>query len=169
MKLRHRRVVGRGISSDENERYREFGKYLIHMPSLKKGILNLKFPSFGSIPTVKQTVLSSDLLDLITDLLENGTINKRLYTRMSQEDQDFFYTIAQKAEIDQTLGMGIRVNETHRNEMERFQLVRGQVMAGNNNPEVLRELKQYIVKFMRDGTMNKHQGSDLLFEISCLT
>jgi len=169
MKTHGRRLVGRGISSDEQERYKEFGKYLIHMPSLKKGILNLKFPSFASIPTIKQTILSADLLDLITDLLENKTINKRLYSRMSKEDQDFIYTIAQKAEIDETLGMGIRVNDTHKKEMERFQLVRGQVMAGNNNPEILRELKQYIMKFMRDGTMNKHQGSDLLFEISCLT
>lgn len=168
MRPHGRRLVGKGISSDEQQRYKEFGKYLIHMPSLKKGILNLKFPSFASIPTLKQTALSRDLLDLITDLLENKQINKRLYSRMSKEDQDFIYTIAQKAEIDETLGMGIRVNETQRDDMERFQLVRGQVMAGNNNPEILRELKQYIMKFMRDGTMNKHQGSDLLFEISCL-
>ena len=165
---RARRIIGKGISTDESERYKEFGKYLLHIPSLKKGILNLKFPSFASIPTVKQTTLSRDLLDLIVDLMETNQVNKRLYTRMSKEDQDFFYTIAQKAGIDQTLGLGIRVNETHKNDMERFNLVRGQVIAGNNNPEVLRELKQYIVKFMRDGTMSKHQGNDLLFEISCL-
>jgi hypothetical protein len=169
LKTRHRRVVGRGISSDENERYIGFGKYLLHVPSLKRGILNLKFPSFASIPTLKQTPLSRDLLELISDLIETNELNKRLYSRMSQEDQDYFYTIAQKAEIDQTLGMGIRVNETHRKEMERFTLLRGQIIAGNNNPEVLREMKQYIVKFMRDGTMNKHQGTDLLFEISCLS
>jgi hypothetical protein len=169
MKPRHRRVVGRGISSDENERYIGFGKYLLHVPSLKRGILNLKFPSFASIPTLKQTPLSRDLLELISDLIETNELNKRLYSRMSQEDQDYFYTIAQKAEIDQTLGMGIRVNDTHRKEMERFTLLRGQIIAGNNNPEVLREMKQYIVKFMRDGTMNKHQGTDLLFEISCLS
>lgn len=168
IKPRGRRIVGRGISTDADERYKEFGKYLIHIPSLKKGILNLKFPSYASIPTIKQTTLSTDLLDLIVDLLESQEINKRLYTRMSKEDQDFFYTIAQKAGIDQTLGLGIRVNETQKKEMERFNLLRGQIIAGNNNPTLLKELKQYIVKFMRDGTMNRHQGNDLLFEISCL-
>lgn len=47
-------------------------------------------------------------------------------------------------------------------EMKRFMLLKGIVIAGNNDPSILRELKGYIAKFTQTGQINKQMGRDLM-------
>ncbi len=49
---------------------------------------------------------------------------------------------------------------------ELFELLKGEYMAGNNNPKVISELRRLVVKMMSDGRIKKNQGLDLLMELS---
>jgi hypothetical protein len=51
-------------------------------------------------------------------------------------------------------------------EEDRFNLVKGQYVAGNDNPRVKEELRKFIIKFMMEGKINKKEGQDILFQLS---
>jgi hypothetical protein len=162
-----RKFVGRGIEPQVQQKYKQFGKYLIHIPSLEKQVLNLKFPSFANIPTIPQRLISKDLANLITDLLDNSKLNQTLFTKLDKQDQHLFTLLCHRASIDKVLGL---VNEQTDDdeEMKRFELVRGEIMAGNNNPDLLKEMKLLTMKFVSNGRITKSVGHDLLYEISAL-
>jgi hypothetical protein len=164
---KHRKIYGRGISASNQERYAEFGKYIIHLPSLRKSILNLKFPSAGAIPHIPSQHISEELKDFISNLVANGRIDQRFYNKLTKEDKSIFETVAEKADISDVLG--IKIENTEKKEaIKRFELLRGEMIAGNDAPEVRTELKQHLIRFMADGTIPKIQGNQILLELSVM-
>jgi hypothetical protein len=67
-----------------------------------------------------------------------------------------------------TGGFGIHDKEDD-DEMDEFELLKNEVIAGQNSPQALRELKAYILKFMNDGRLHKNEGYGLLAELAILT
>lgn len=164
--------VGSGIKPNkENEtysRYREFGRYFLHVPSLAKCLMNIKYPSRIAIAEIPPRFVSQPFISMVEKILDTGIWDKGEFNKLSEEEQDYFITLARKCEFDTTIGMGIRLTKKESKDYERFELLKGTVVAGNNSPEVLTELKSYILRFLNDGRLPKRVGHDLLYEISCL-
>lgn len=164
--------VGSGIKPNkENEtysRFREFGRYFIHVPSLAKCLMNIKYPSNCAVTNIPPRFVSQPFISMVEKILDSGIWDKGEFNKLSEEEQDYFITLARKCEFDTTIGMGIRLTKKESKDYERFELLKGTVVAGNNSPEVLNELKSYILRFLNDGRLPKRVGHDLLYEISCL-
>lgn len=165
---------GAGIQANDElktfDRYKQLGRYMLHVPSLSKSMINIKYPSMVSIPGIPQKFVSQDFIELIWKLVDEGVFEKPLFNRLEQEEQDYFKFLARKCTFDQTIGMGVGKSQTKQEieEAKRFEMLRGTVIAGNNSPEVLTELRKYILKFLNDKRIPKQQGHDLLYEMTCL-
>ena len=59
-------------------------------------------------------------------------------------------------------------SETEKDEANRFNLLRGEVLAGNNNEKVMKELRGLILRFMNDGRIQQKEGTTMLVELSAL-
>jgi hypothetical protein len=164
----NRRIVGRGVEPTPKAKYAKFGKFIIHLPSLEKGILNLKYTSYSNIANIPQQSIGSDMIDFLYDMLDSGSMNKSLFHKLPKPDQRLFLKISDLANIETGMGYKKTFHEEEREELDRFNLVKGIVLAGNNAPEVIKELKGFILKFLHDGRIAKSEGLQLLQEISVL-
>ena len=164
--------VGRGIKSNgelkEYSRFREFGRYYIHVPSLNKSMINVVYPSRMAIPDFPSKFVSQGFIRMVENILDTGVWDKSQYNALSEEEQDYFVMLARKCQFNTTIGMGARLTRKESEDYARFELLKGTVIAGNNSPEVLKELKSYILRFLNDGRLPKKVGHDLLYEIACL-
>ena len=159
--------VGRGIAVKETPSYKEYGKYAIHIPQLEQqDLLNVKYKSLGQIPKFKPIPVSDVFRDFILDLLENGKPNGRVYTQIAPEERKFFEEMSIGAGVWNSLGLKRTTTSTDEEESKRFELLRGEYLAGNNNPKVISELRKLVVKMMNDGRIRKSQGVELLMELS---
>ena len=159
--------VGKGLSIKQTPSYREYGKYAIHIPQLEQqDILNVKYKSLGGIPKFKPIPVSDVFRDFILDLLENGKPNSRVYTQIAPEERKFFEEMSIGAGVWNGLGLKRTTTSTDEEENKRFEILRGEYMAGNNNPKVISELRKLVVKMMNDGRIRKNQGVELLMELS---
>ena len=165
---------GAGIQANDElktfDRYKQLGRYMLHVPSLSKSMINIKYPSLVTIAGIPQRYVSQDFIELIWKLVDEGVFEKPLFNRLEQEEQDYFKFLARKCTFDQTIGFGVGKSQTKEEieEAKRFEMLRGTVIAGNNSPEVLTELRKYILKFLNDKRIPKQQGHDLLYEMTCL-
>ena len=162
--------IGKGIAEnyEETDRFREFGKYMLHMPSLRKCYIYICYNSGMKINHIPRRLVSTDFVKMIEDCMEEGTLDKTLFNKLNEEEQDFFRVVAKKCEFDKSVGLGIHRTEGEKKLMDRFELLKGEIVAGNNAPEVMKELKSFVLKFMNDGTLNRQQGNQLLYEIAVL-
>jgi len=159
--------VGRGIAVKQTPSYKEYGKYAIHIPQLEQqDLLNVKYKSLGQIPKFKPIPVSDVFRDFILDLLENGKPNGRVYTQIAPEERKYFEEMSIGAGVWNSLGLKRTTTSTDEEENKRFELLRGEYLAGNNNTKVISELRKLVVKMMSDGRIRKPQGVELLMELS---
>jgi hypothetical protein len=153
--------------TDENVKYKEYGKYATHIPQLEQqDLLNVKYKSLGQIPKFKPIPVSDVFRDFIIDLIENGKPNARVYTQIPPDERKFFEEMSIGAGVWNGLGLKRTTTSTDEEENKRFELLKGEYIAGNNNPKVIGELRKLVVKMMSDGRIRKNQGVELLMELS---
>jgi len=164
---RPRVIVGRGIAVKETPSYKQYGKYAIHIPQLEQqDMLNVKYKSLGQIPKFKPMAVSDIFRDFILDLLETGKPNVRVYHQVSPQERKVFEEMSIGAGVWNGLGLKRTTTSTDEEENKRFELLKGEYLAGNNNPKVISELRRLVVKMMSDGRIRKAQGLELLMELS---
>jgi hypothetical protein len=157
--------VGKGIGKEvEQPRYREFGKYIIHMPHLiDENVLNLKFPSAGSIPSIKPVKIDDNYKQFIMDVLDTNKVNKRHHETLTSEEKNHFAKIARGAKITNTLNFN--PEEEDDEDYKRFELLIGEINAGNDNPKMIAEVKRLLKKYVENGRISKLKATDILLEL----
>jgi hypothetical protein len=160
--------AGKGIEADDNDRYVQFGKFCFFVPQLQKRVFHVKYAkSKGCCPRYPRTLISTKFTDFLLDLLETKNANLDLFRELNDKEQKLFKKLATEARVLNQLGMReYHFDDTDDEDLERFELLRGEVMAGQNNPDVLRELRGLILKFISDGRLNWKEGHGLLAQIS---
>lgn len=168
--FKHTRIkVGSGIAVKQTPSYRSFGKYVIHFGHLlDKNVANFKYPSLGSIPHIKPMTITDDYKDFIIDTLDNGRPNERLLNKLPEEEQRHFEKVVTGAGLLDTFKLKKNISKEQSEEANRFNLLRGEILAGNNSEKVVKELRALIVRFMNDGRIHKKQGLDMLMELSVI-
>lgn len=162
------KIIGRGILVEPQERYQHFGRYLIHMPSLKQHVINIRFPSKIQHNKISPKQVSQDFVDIIHTILKDHVVRPRDIERLSASEKQFFYKILKESHVNEALGIDIPRDSEYEEDLKRFELIRGELIAGNNAKELLDELKGFILKFMSDGRLKKHQAMEILAELSLL-
>ena len=159
--------IGAGVKYEPEPTYRQFGKYVINMPQLKeRDILNVKFPSLGRIPQFKPTPISDVMKEFILELLDTGKVSNRIYEQIPIEERQLFEKIATGAGILNALKLKRTISNEDKEDNDRFTLLKGEYLAGNNSVALLKELRKLVVKFMSQGKISKNDGMNLLIELS---
>jgi hypothetical protein len=159
--------VGVGIANKKEPPYRQLGKYVIHWKQLNDNdMLNVKYKSLGRIPQFKPIPVSDVFKEYLIDVMNGGKHNQRHYENIPVEERKIWEKIVNGAGLAEHLKIKKTISDDDNDEMERFEMLKGQYLAGNNNPSVIRELRRFVVKFLSDGRLKRNQALDLLLELS---
>jgi hypothetical protein len=159
--------VGKGIEVQEEPRYRTFGKYVVHMPQLRSNNLNFKYPkSLGTVPHLKSTPVSGEYRDFIIDVLDTGRMSEKELRRLPEHEQKHFEKVVVGCGLVETFKLNKTTSKDEKTDADRFNLLRGEYLAGNNAPTLLKELRSFILKFMDDGRIKRKEGMGLLAELA---
>jgi hypothetical protein len=159
--------IGKGVDYVAEPNYRELGKYVVNMKQLKdRDILNVKFRSLGRIPQFKPVPISDVFKDYLLDLLENGKANPRIYDQIPVDERILFEKIATGAGIINALKLKRTITDEDKTDNDRFNILKGEYLAGNNSVALMKELRKLVVKFMGQGKILKQDGLNLLIELS---
>jgi len=160
--------IGKGIDVQiPQDTYKTFGKHLIHYPALRDDYkLSIKYPS-RSKNVGKVKVVSPEYRELLMDMLERGVLSDRMYDKLVDEEKQHFNQAVKASGLMETIKLK-PVDEDKKDLVERFKVLRGQFIAGNNAPTLIKELRSVILHFMEKGQIQKQDGYDLLKELSAV-
>jgi heterodisulfide reductase subunit C len=170
LKFKHKKIkVGKGIEVQAQPAYKTFGKYVIHIGHLiDKNVANFKYPSLGSIPAIKPLTVSDDYKDFIMDTLENGKPNERIFSKLPEQEQKHFERVVLGAGLLDAFKLRRNKSDGENKDADRFNILRGEVMAGNNSDKVIKELRGLIIRFMNEGRIQQKEGTGMLVELSAI-
>jgi hypothetical protein len=149
--------------------YVPFGKHFINRTKLLgKGILMLRRKggnTINNLPTVK---ISNELKDVIAGLIENMNPSFGSIANLSPEDKDLYNKVIRETSIDQRLLIPSPTLDEDQKTWHRFQVLAGELNAGNDNPEMIKELKKLLVILANKQMLPKGQCRELILDICAL-
>jgi hypothetical protein len=110
--------------------------------------------------------ISDVFKDFLIDLLDTGKVNNRTYEQVPMEERKLFERIATGAGIIHNLKIKKTITNQDAEDNKRFELLKGEYLAGNNSNAVLKELRRFVIKFMNEGKITKNSGMTLLMELA---
>lgn len=102
---------------------------------------------------------------MLTELVDNGHLR---LDKFSPDELATFKQMCHKCDAGRTLGIESEIDEDNQKDLARFQLLRGEIVAGNDNPQIVAELRRMVVKFVTSGTLPRKIGNEILVEIASL-
>jgi hypothetical protein len=95
--------------------------------------------------------------DVITNIINTGTINQNDYADLSNNDKKIIDLI-----FSSHLNYKLHNQEFIDELINRFNIIKGEIMIGNNNPDLLKELKIIALQLMDYNVLDFRQINNLL-------
>lgn len=158
----------RGVKRNETaSAYVEFGRYLLYTPSLELNVLKVVYPkSRVPVPSLHNYSLSPALSTLLTQLVDRGVLSETQLAQLSKPELSLLRKICKTCQIEKSVLLPD--DEQEKKDIARFNILRGEVAAGNDSREILKELKQYIIRFSASGLISRSKATELLLHITCV-
>lgn len=144
-----------------------FGKYAIHRFRLNEGILMLRSKSNNTIPTIPPQKIGKNMADILKQVIIGGTPSFEAIAALDTNDKELLHKIVRLSRVE----LSVPTPDLTKKEQDnhRFQLLRGQLLAGNSSQEIIKELKSLLLKFIANGSIPKAQANAVLYELMVLS
>jgi hypothetical protein len=147
--------------------YVEFGKFVIHKKKLLDNILIVKYKnSKAPVPVLKQQTISVPLATLLLNLIDTEAINYELVKDCEDKDRILFENLLKRADLERVLSYDkMKALKTDQDIVSRFEVLKGEIVAGNDNLDIRKELRDIVKLFIEKGKIDKDMGKELMAEL----
>jgi hypothetical protein len=168
-------VIGGGLTESEiTPNFYGFGKFRISREMLLDNVLSVYYRKWGrpsSQILKRNTPISETFKNLLFKAIKEKRIDVVQYYKLNADEKHMFKTLVSKAGLTDLLdsafgndGYGDEIKEVDE-AAERFELVRGQILAGNNNPAIIKELVQLLDVLSKYDKITTYSRNKLMSEI----
>jgi len=147
--------------------YTAFGRYYINKQRLKdKDIVALRYASGNVIAGMPAEKVSKPLAGVFRTLVGGGLPSYEEVSALSPDEKLKLSAICTRCGVDSPAVPHMKGEGEA--EMDKFNVLRGEIIAGNDAPKIAREFKTMLLKFMNEGRIPKSQGNSILHEMLSL-
>ena len=156
-------AVERSTGYVKPQPYTQLGAYLINKNKLKDGVLMVKYPSGQRISKLPTQAITKELVAVINVLMEGKQPTIRQFQVLNEAEKDKLHQIVRST------GLGVDVpnpkEEQMDKELNRFEILKGEIIAGNDNSKIIKEFKMMLIKFGREGRIPRREVNSILEEM----
>jgi hypothetical protein len=145
--------------------YTQLGKYYINEDRLTNDSVIMLRSNKGLGTGFNSTRISTKLSKIVKKLIKQITPDFEEIQDLTEEDKE---TLHRLLKITKLSGSGIALDPItgkDKKELEQFDILKGQILAGNNNPKLIKEFKQKLLGYMEAGRIPKRQCVEILQEL----
>jgi hypothetical protein len=145
--------------------YTQFGRYLIHHQKLKDGVLQMRTPKGGAIKPLPTEYLTPRVKEMMMTMVANGSPSLEQFSRLTSDEKAKLHHIVKHSQYEKVT-IPSEMMDKEDKDLHRFTILRGEIIAGNNNPKLVRDFKSMLVKFVDDGRIPRRQANEILIELA---
>lgn len=147
--------------------YKQFGRYLIHRRKLNDNILMLKRPQGGGVNELPTQHTSANLTKVIKKLSKGEQPSFDELNDLSTADKELLHKLVKVSHYE-----NVSVPEPNKmsldKDLNRFDILRGEIIAGNDSKELIKEFKTLVLKFANSDRIPRRQANEILMELTAL-
>jgi hypothetical protein len=172
-----RSFKGRGVMAEHTDfsvgltpanRFVPFGKYFIHNHKLNENVVSLRNPSGCNIVSLPSTRITAPLGNVLRKIVGGGQPNFDELNKLDDEDRRYLHTIAKKSNLLDKISVPTPSKDLEAEEINKFEIMRGEIMSGNDNRDFIKEFKLLLVKLTNKGLLPSRQSKELLLDLATM-
>lgn len=169
-------IMGYGLKIDrttqgapEQKSYVGLGKHFIHRHKLMHdGILQIRRKSGTTLNHLPTQKISKPLSIILIKLIGNDNPSFEDMQKLEDNDKSLLNKIIKHSRIDDRLMLPTPERTEEEQEWNRFQVLVGEMQAGNNSPELVKELKGLLLKMAHTNRLPKGQVREILLDLTAM-
>ena len=148
------------------ETYSQFGRYLINNHRLNDDILMIRSKKGGGIPSLPTQKVSKGLIKAVSKIVNGKTLDYEDINELNEDEKEHLGNVVSKSHLADKF----KIPKTCKIDAEnnRFEILKGEILAGNNSPTAIKEFKLLIVKLMNQNRLPRRQGTEILTDLTTL-
>jgi hypothetical protein len=152
------------LKNDNN--YKEFGKFIINVKMLYQNYLSIKYKSGAPVPKIKKTKISDDFFEAMTYIFDTGKIDYEKLRELTETENNLFKNLIMLSGLYEILKYNYKETRENIDDiLEDYEILKGHLQAGNDNPEVLDKCKVVLKKLFIYKKITQEQYNDLKNEL----
>ena len=150
----------------ESPRFVKFGKYLVNMHKLNnEDIFALKRPSGGNIVELPSTRLSKNMTGVIKKMVGGSVPSYAELSKLSDQEKAYLQKVASKSNILDKFSIPTPSKDQQEKDIHQFEVMKGEIIAGNDSKELIKKFKLHLVKLSKNGTLPKREVQEVMEEL----
>ena len=179
------KIVGRGVNiprskvSPDNidfsksiepvKAYIPFGRYVVNRHKLNDNILMIRHIKGGAIGTIPTSRISSGLSKALKHFVDTQLPpNYDMISDLSKEDKEMLPKVAKQAHLLDKMNIPTPNLTEEEQENHRFDILKGEINAGNDAKDVIKEFKLLLLKFIHKNKLPKREAQEILMDLFAL-
>jgi hypothetical protein len=149
--------------------YTQFGRYFINKHKLNTdNIAMFRNPSGNTIPKLPTRKVSSQMGEVLRVLVGKGMPTYEHISGLKDDEKNLLGHICKESQIDAPSIPKTKMLGAGQAEEDRFNILRGEIIAGNDNQKIAKEFKMLLLKFVNADRIPKRQANEILHELLLL-
>ena len=141
----------------------KFGKYFLHKDKIKDDIVMVRHKNGRNHPMMPTKRVSKGLGIVLRHIAGGATPSYDDLHRLSDEDRTHLSDLVRICKVDVSVPEG-----TDKEDLHHFEILRGEIGAGNDSPELIKKLKGVIMRLMNRGRLPKSQAREILMDLAAM-
>lgn len=157
----------KGIKKEAS--YIPIGKYVVNKHKLRDNVLLMRTVKGGQIAELPQMTISPKLGKMLNKIIHGyGFPSHNDLTDLDDSDKDIMYKVFKMSKAEGIDAIPKPNKTKDEAEFNRFTILKGQILAGNNSKELIKEFKSLLVKLMHSNKILRKDGHDILIDLAAL-
>ena len=155
--------IGKGLSLGGNlSQYEQplvNNKYFINRKKLNANVLEIRYTKNRHLIPIKSQIVGKKLRLIIETIIDNNHLDKKQYEQLTKMEQNLLRSLLPY------LGRDIDDVDDDEAFYDRFDVIRGELLSGNDNRALKREAKQYLMHALNTGKISRTHFNQMLIDL----
>lgn len=163
IKKRRGRPRGKGITQVEKPpTFIGFGVNEINQRKLNDGILKIRRNTRTSFQDMPSKRISPTLQRIIKTVVGGGMPNYNDLSSLNEEEKEYLHKIVTRSNMEDKLSVPAPSKDQQEKDIHNFEVMKGQIMSGNDSIELVKKFKLLIRKLAKQGLLPKNDVEDIM-------
>lgn len=155
-----------GMTQEEKvPNYVPFGRYIINRSKLMDGIIMIKRPNGAFMGDLQSRRVSNNLKNVFEKIVGGNVPSYKDFSKLDNDEIEYLHYVAKKTNLADKLQVPTPNKDTEEKMISRYEVLRGQIIAGNDNKELIKEFKKLLLDMSDKKLLPRRQVSDILIDI----
>jgi len=150
----------------EKTKFAPLGRYILNTRQLDKGIISITRPSGAVITDLRPRLCSKKIVGIFKKMIGGELPNANEIDSLTDDERNYLHSVSSKAQLDDKLRISAPSKTEQDKDLDRFEILRGQIIAGNDSMELIKEFKKIVVTLADRKMLPKGQAKDILIEFA---